>query len=182
MPSFSSPTLQLDTRCGDLTGGQRKRVSIGLGMMGRPRVLFLDEPTTGLDSSAALTVAKVCMCFCVSVCWCVCACVCLFVCYETVCVCVCRHHECPSVQDTLFPFEQSKLSPDALQHISAVARAFGVAAILTVHQPCAQMFTTFDDMMLLSQGRTAFIGSRLRCAVYFTQLGFGCPREPNAGA
>jgi hypothetical protein len=59
MPPFPSPTLQLDTRCGDLTGGQRKRVSIGLGLMGRPRVLFLDEPTTGLDSSAALHVVKV---------------------------------------------------------------------------------------------------------------------------
>jgi ABC-type multidrug transport system ATPase subunit len=42
-----------DTRCAGLTGGQLKRVSIGLGLITQPQVLFLDEPTTGLDSSAA---------------------------------------------------------------------------------------------------------------------------------
>jgi ABC-type multidrug transport system ATPase subunit len=41
-----------------LTGGQKKRVSIGLGLVGQPDVLFLDEPTTGLDSSAALNIVK----------------------------------------------------------------------------------------------------------------------------
>jgi ABC-2 type transport system ATP-binding protein len=32
-----------------LSGGQKRRVDIALGMMNRPRVLFLDEPSTGLD-------------------------------------------------------------------------------------------------------------------------------------
>ncbi len=31
------------------SGGQRRRLDIGLGIMQRPQVLFLDEPTTGLD-------------------------------------------------------------------------------------------------------------------------------------
>lgn len=31
------------------SGGQRRRLDIGLGIMHRPNVLFLDEPTTGLD-------------------------------------------------------------------------------------------------------------------------------------
>lgn len=51
-------TVQADERCGSLTGGQRKRVSIGLGLVGQPSVLFLDEPTTGLDSTSALNIVK----------------------------------------------------------------------------------------------------------------------------
>ena len=39
-----------------LSGGERKRLSIAAGILAAPSVVFLDEPTTGLDSFAALTV------------------------------------------------------------------------------------------------------------------------------
>ena len=42
----------LKRRYGRLSGGQQRRVQFALAVCGRPRVLFLDEPTTGLDIEA----------------------------------------------------------------------------------------------------------------------------------
>lgn len=35
-----------------LSGGQRRRLDVGLGIVGNPQLLFLDEPTTGFDPEA----------------------------------------------------------------------------------------------------------------------------------
>lgn len=43
---------QADQRVGSLSGGQQRRVDFALGIVGRPEVLFLDEPTTGFDPAA----------------------------------------------------------------------------------------------------------------------------------
>jgi ABC-2 type transport system ATP-binding protein len=47
--------IGLAAKAGDrvrrLSGGQQRRLDVGLGIIGNPRLLFLDEPTTGLDPS-----------------------------------------------------------------------------------------------------------------------------------
>ncbi len=40
------------TRVTKLSGGQRRRLDVALGVQGRPELLFLDEPTTGFDPAA----------------------------------------------------------------------------------------------------------------------------------
>ncbi|CAO2832948.1 unnamed protein product [Amaranthus hypochondriacus] len=42
-----------------ISGGERKRVSIGVELIHNPQVLLLDEPTSGLDSSSALQVIEI---------------------------------------------------------------------------------------------------------------------------
>jgi ABC-type multidrug transport system ATPase subunit len=52
-----------DTKVGNamirgISGGERKRTSIGVELLTNPSILFLDEPTTGLDSVTSLNVIE----------------------------------------------------------------------------------------------------------------------------
>ena len=48
------------------TGGEKRRVSIGCELLTRPGLLFLDEPTTGLDSTNAARVVDIMACLALS--------------------------------------------------------------------------------------------------------------------
>jgi ABC-type multidrug transport system ATPase subunit len=52
-------TAEARKRVGTLSGGQRRRVLVGLALLGRPPLLVLDEPTTGLDPDSRRAVWNV---------------------------------------------------------------------------------------------------------------------------
>jgi ABC-type multidrug transport system ATPase subunit len=54
--AFFAETLQLaavlDSRAGDLSGGQKRKLCIALALLGHPRLVIMDEPTAGVDVQA----------------------------------------------------------------------------------------------------------------------------------
>jgi ABC-type multidrug transport system ATPase subunit len=52
-------SAETNKNVGALSGGQRRRILIGLALLGRPPLLVLDEPTTGLDPSSRRAVWSV---------------------------------------------------------------------------------------------------------------------------
>ncbi|KAI0081441.1 hypothetical protein K474DRAFT_1656588 [Panus rudis PR-1116 ss-1] len=103
-----------------ISGGEMRRVSIGLELVARPDVLILDEPTSGLDSVSAAKVANV---------------------------------------------------------LRSLAEGDGngegkVAVIASIHQPSSHLFQTFDQILLLSHGRSLYCGpGGLAPAQYFSSHG-----------
>ncbi len=45
-----------DRRASTYSGGMRRRLDIAMSLIGKPRLIFLDEPTTGLDPEARIEV------------------------------------------------------------------------------------------------------------------------------
>lgn len=105
-----------------ISGGQRKRVNIGIELVSDPSVLFLDEPTSGLDASAA----------------------------NEVCI--------------------------MLQRIAKT----GIPVITVIHQPRYEIFSMFDDLLLLGKGgKIVYLGPCSEAVNYFEKLGFKCPPKVN---
>nr|WP_280174059.1 ATP-binding cassette domain-containing protein [Gracilibacillus kekensis] len=48
-----------DRRVGTYSGGMKRRIDIAMSLVGNPEIIFLDEPTTGLDPEARLEVWKI---------------------------------------------------------------------------------------------------------------------------
>ncbi|KAL1547452.1 ABC transporter G member 15 [Salvia divinorum] len=106
-----------------ISGGEKKRLSIALEIITQPHLLFLDEPTTGLDSASAFFVAQ------------------------------------------------------ALRSIARRRRTI----ITTIHQPSSEVFSLFDDLLLLSSGETVYFGEAGPALEFFSEAGFPCPetRSPS---
>jgi ABC-type multidrug transport system ATPase subunit len=115
-----------DTRIGNhahkgCSGGEKRRTSIGVQLLSNPSLLWLDEPTTGLDSTSAYQVVK------------------------------------------------------TLQNLARRGRTI----IVTIHQPRSEIYSLFDNVVLLTRGSPAYAGSAKECLPYFAKLGHEMPPFTN---
>jgi len=55
----------------------------------------------------------------------------------------------------------------------------GRTVICTIHQPSSQIFAKFDRLLLLAEGRTAYLGDASQAATFFQSVGKPCPSNYN---
>lgn len=110
-----------NTRAGNLSGGQRKRLSVAQEIVSKPPVIFLDEPTSGLDSITALR--------CVS----------------------------------------------AIKSFASD----GHTVICSVHNPSAKLFSYFDVLFMISEGRCIYNGPVQALVPFLDSQGLHCPMQHN---
>lgn len=103
------------------SGGEKRRTSLGVQLLSNPSLLWLDEPTTGLDSTSAFQVIK------------------------------------------------------TLQNLARQGRTI----IVTIHQPRSEIWSLFDNVILLTRGSPAYAGSAKECLDYFAKLGHEMPPFTN---
>lgn len=103
------------------SGGEKRRTSLGVQLLSNPSLLWLDEPTTGLDSTSAYQVVK------------------------------------------------------TLQNLARKGRTI----IVTIHQPRSEIWSLFDNVILLTRGSPAYAGSAKGCLGYFAKLGHEMPPFTN---
>ena len=85
-----------------VSGGQRRRTSIGVELVSGRRILFLDEPTSGLDAASASSIMKL---------------------------------------------------------LKDLAVEQNLIVVASIHQPSSHVFYSFDKLLMLSMGRTAYMGN-----------------------
>lgn len=110
-----------DAQTRGVSGGERKRVAIGMELISDPRILFLDEPTSGLDSFTASKVVEI------------------------------------------------------LKQLAETGRT----VVATIHQPSAETFFMFDNLLLLSEGSVMYHGPVHGVLDHFKLLGHQVPLMTN---
>ena len=63
----------------------------------------------------------------------------------------------------------------ALQNLAAA----GKTVICTIHQPSSEVFAMFDRILLMAEGRTAYLGPINDCLHFFSTQGMPCPANYN---
>ena len=70
-----------------------------------------------------------------------------------------------------------------MQEIVRVAKDERIIILCTIHQPSTKVYNGFDETMIMSRARTAYIGDVKEAAPYFERIGHPIPPQTNpAGA
>ncbi|KAJ1831477.1 hypothetical protein LPJ63_004251 [Coemansia sp. RSA 2711] len=73
----------------------------------------------------------------------------------------------------------SNSSQLVVELVKQVASERQIGAMMTIHQPSARIFNTFDKVILLSQGHVVYFGPTSSAIEYFAGIGFHCPVHEN---
>ncbi|KAJ2080618.1 hypothetical protein H4R24_002939 [Coemansia sp. RSA 988] len=73
----------------------------------------------------------------------------------------------------------SNSSQLVVELVKQVARERQIGAMMTIHQPSARIFNTFDKVILLSQGHIVYFGPTATAINYFAGIGYRCPTHEN---
>ncbi|KAJ2155975.1 hypothetical protein GGF46_005488 [Coemansia sp. RSA 552] len=73
----------------------------------------------------------------------------------------------------------SNSSELVVELVKGIAAERSIAALMTIHQPNAHIFNTFDKVILLSQGRIVYFGPTSSSIDYFSSIGYQCPMHEN---
>lgn len=72
----------------------------------------------------------------------------------------------------------SFMAHNVLQVLKRLAQK-GKTIILTIHQPSSEIFSLFDKLLLMAEGRVAFIGAPAAANQFFAQMNAPCPNNYN---
>lgn len=71
-------------------------------------------------------------------------------------------------------------SATAIMHeITRVAKQERLVILCTIHQPSSKVYNDFDQVMLLSKGRVAYVGGAAAASEYFDSIGYALPPHTN---
>ncbi|KAJ5613318.1 hypothetical protein N7510_006512 [Penicillium lagena] len=73
----------------------------------------------------------------------------------------------------------STASVEVITYVKELARANNLIIIASIHQPSTTTFQLFDQLLLLSGGRTCFFGPISNVEGYFRDIGFPIPSQTN---
>ncbi|XP_017147810.1 protein brown isoform X1 [Drosophila miranda] len=172
------------TRIQQLSGGERKRLSLAEELITDPIFLFCDEPTTGLDSFSAYSVIKTLRHLCTR-------------------RRITKHSLSQVYGEDSFETASGESSGSNSIEMEIVGRShesllqgmrdlptLGLlnsspngslkkAAICSIHQPTSDIFELFTHIILMDGGRIVYQGRTEQAAKFFTDLGYELPINCN---